>query len=211
MYTVREKILKIWWKKKLNCSIKRYGIMTLVLSKEKKTGNLADSVRSISGVDISECLQCKKCSNGCPVATLTKIGPAETIRRLQLNAGEELLDSDLVWMCVSCETCFARCPMKIDMAAIMDALRIVAVQKKPSAANEKVHQFNKSFLNTVKLFGRTYDLGMIASYKFGTSTYMQDTDKFPMMLRKRKIALLPSFRADKKYIKRIFRIKDKMN
>ena len=40
------------------------------------------------------------------------------------------LKSDLVWMCVSCETCFARCPMKIDMAAIMDALRNIAVHKK---------------------------------------------------------------------------------
>jgi len=179
--------------------------MTLVLTKEKKAGSLMEKVSDISGVDISECLQCKKCSNGCPMAALTRIGTAETIRRLQLNADEELLVSDLVWMCVSCETCFARCPMKIDMAAIMDALRVVAVQKKSPAVNANVHRFNKSFLGTVKLFGRTYDLGMIALYKLGTSTYMQDTDKFPMMLRKRKIALFPSFKADKKYIKRIFK------
>jgi heterodisulfide reductase subunit C2 len=179
--------------------------MTLVLSKEKKANQLTEAVRSISGVDISECLQCKKCSNGCPVAALTPIGPAETIRRLQLNSGDELLESDLIWMCVSCETCFSRCPMKIDMAAIMDALRVLAVQKKSSAAKESVNLFNKSFLNTVRLFGRTYDLGMIASYKLGTSTYMQDTDRFPMMLRKRKIALLPSFKGDKKYIRRIFK------
>ena len=55
------------------------------------------------------------------------------------------------------------------------------------------------------MFGRTYDLGMIAAYKIGTSSYLQDTDKFPMMLKKGKIALLPSFKADKKYIKRIFK------
>jgi heterodisulfide reductase subunit C len=179
--------------------------MTLIINKLKKSESLMNAVESISGVDISECLQCKKCSNGCPVASLTHIGPAETIRRLQLNSGDELLDSDLVWMCVSCETCYARCPMKIDMAAIMDALRTVAVQKKPSNAREKVHLFNKSFLNTVKLFGRSYDLGTIALYKIRTSTYMQDTDKFPMMLRKQKIALFPSSKGDKKYIKRIFK------
>jgi hypothetical protein len=34
---------------------------------------------------------------------------------------------------------------------------------------------------------------------------MQDTEKFPMMLKKGKIALLPSFKADKKYINRIFK------
>jgi heterodisulfide reductase subunit C len=185
--------------------------MAIRISKEKKTESLIDAVESISCVDIMECLQCKKCSNGCPVARLTRIGPAETIRRLQLNTGDELLESDLVWMCASCEICYSRCPMKIDMAAIMDALRVLAVRKRASGVKENVHLFNKSFLNSVRIFGRTYDLGMLAAYKVETSTYMQDTDKFPMMLRKRKIALLPSLRADKKYIKRIFRKKDKEN
>jgi heterodisulfide reductase subunit C2 len=180
--------------------------MAVVISKMGQEENLMDAVMRISGVDIRECLQCKKCSNGCPVAALSRIGPSETIRRLQFNTGDELFESDLVWMCVSCEICYSRCPNKIDMAAIMDALRILAVRKKSSGVKGNVHLFNKSFLNTVKFFGRTFDLGMIAAYKVATSSFMQDTDKFPMMLRKRKIALLPSFKGSKKYIKRIFRI-----
>ena len=179
--------------------------MAIVISKEKKATSLLEAVEEISGVHINECLQCKKCSNGCPVAHLTQIGPAGTIRWLQCNLGDELFKNDLIWMCVSCETCYERCPMKIDMAAIMDALRVLAVRQKGSAAKEKVHIFNKSFLSTVRLFGRTFDLGMMAAYKVRTSTYMQDTEKFPMMLIKRKIALLPSFRGSKKYIKRIFK------
>ena len=60
------------------------------------------------------------------------------------------------------------------------------------------------------MFGRTYDLGMIAAYKIGTSSYMQDTDKFPMMLKKGKIALLPTLKADKASVKRVFnKVKDK--
>jgi len=181
--------------------------MAIVISKQKNAETLMDSVENISGINIRGCLQCKKCSNGCPVAGITRTGPAETIRRLQLNTGDELLENDLVWMCVSCETCFARCPMKIDMAAVMDALRHIALQKKSKGHNGNVPLFNKSFLNTVRIFGRTYDLGMLALYKIGTSSYLQDTDKFPMMLKKGKIALLPSFKADKKYIKRIFKNK----
>lgn len=185
--------------------------MAIVISKKKKEKTMMDAVESISGVHIGECLQCKKCSNGCPIAGITSIGPAETIRRLQLNSDDKPFDNDLIWMCVSCETCYARCPMKIDMAAIMDALRILAVRKTDPQLKERVHLFNKSFLKTVRLFGRTYDLGMIAAYKAGTATYLQDTEKFPTILRKRKIALLPSFKGDKKYIKRIFGTKDKDN
>jgi heterodisulfide reductase subunit C2 len=183
--------------------------MTIVIEKVKKENNLIQNVRDISGIDVSACLQCKKCTNGCPVAGLTKVSPSEIIRRLQLNAGDEILDSDLVWMCASCETCFSRCPMKINIASVMDALRVISVDKKANKQKGNVQLFNKSFLKTVQLFGRTYDLGMIAAYKAGTSSYLKDTDKFPMMLRKGKIALLPSFKADKKYIRRIFKRKEK--
>jgi heterodisulfide reductase subunit C len=158
--------------------------MAIVISKEQKSEKLITTVEKISGVSIMECLQCKKCSNGCPVAGITTIGPSGIIKGLQLNASDELMERDLVWMCVSCETCFTRCPMKIDMASVMDALRIISVSRKKSVQKVNVHQFNTSFLKMVRLFGRTYDLGMLASYKFGTSSYIQDTDKFPMMLMK---------------------------
>lgn len=183
--------------------------MTIVIEKIKKESNLIQAVREISGIDVSACLQCKKCSNGCSVANITKVSPSEIIRKLQLDTGDEILDSDLVWMCASCETCFDRCPMKIDMASVMDALRILSVNKKAEKQKGNVPLFNKSFLKSVQMFGRTYDLGMIAAYKVGSSSYLNDTDKFPMMLRKRKIALLPSFKGDKKYIRRIFKNKVK--
>jgi len=181
--------------------------MPIVVSKSKQGTRLIDVVREISGIDISACLQCKKCSNGCAVNGLTKVSPAEMIRKLQLNAEDGLFNSDLIWMCASCETCYARCPMKINMAAVIDALRVLSVQKKTAKQKGNVPLFNKSFLKTVKMFGRTYDIGMIAAYKMGTATYFQDTDKFPMMLKKGKIALLPSFKGDKKYIKKIFKEK----
>jgi heterodisulfide reductase subunit C2 len=185
--------------------------MAVVISKVKQKDNLLDAVRTISGIDVRSCLQCKKCSNGCPVNTIAGTRPSEIIRQLQLSMDDKILESDLIWACASCETCFSRCPMKIDMAAVMDALRKIAVQKHDSRQKGNVHLFNKSFLKTVKMFGRTYDLGMIAAYKFGTANYFQDTDKFPMMLKKGKIALLPSFKGDKKFIKKIFARKQVKN
>jgi heterodisulfide reductase subunit C len=181
--------------------------MPIVISKEKKEAGLLQSVKEISGVDVSGCLQCKKCTNGCPVAALVKVPPSEIIRRLQLNAGDSILNSELVWMCASCETCFSRCPMQIDLAAVMDALRIISVKKNAAKQKGNVPLFNRWFLKTISMFGRTYDLGMIAAYKIGTSSYFQDTDKFPMMLQKRKIAIFPSFKADKIYVRRILKKK----
>ncbi len=179
--------------------------MTLVINKAIPANEIMDSVMEISGVDISVCLQCKKCSNGCPVVGMVDAPPAEIIRRLQLNAGDEIFKSRIIWMCASCEICYSRCPMKIDMAAVMDALRVLSVQKGSPEKAGKVSKLNKSFLSTVKIFGRTYDIGLIAAYKLKTLSLLQDTDKFPAMLGKRKIALFPNFGADKKYVKRIFK------
>ncbi|MGD0337754.1 MAG: 4Fe-4S dicluster domain-containing protein [Bacteroidota bacterium] len=181
--------------------------MAIVISKDKKEAGLLNTVKEISGIDISSCLQCKKCTNGCPMISLAKVTPSEIIRRLQLSIGDSILNSDLIWMCASCEICFSRCPMHIDMSAVMDALRMISVKKNAAKQKGNIPLFNKWFLKTVRAFGRTYDLGMIAAYKAGTSSYFQDAEKVPVMLKKGKIALLPSLKADKKYIKRIFKIR----
>lgn len=179
--------------------------MTIRIKKRPNVNPIIDKVQSISGVDLGSCYQCKKCSCGCTVSGFVQSPPSEIIRRLQLGAGNELLDSDLVWTCVSCEICFARCPMGIDTASLMDAMRALALEKRAATPEGNIPFFNKAFLKTVSLFGRTYDLAMITAYKMKTSTFAKDMDKFPAMIKKRKIAFLPTHDADKKTVSRIFK------
>jgi len=178
--------------------------MPIRIKKAAPDKSIIRQVQALSGIDINACLQCKKCTSGCPVAGYATSSPSEIIKKLQLGAGDELLDSDIVWTCVSCTTCFSRCPMAINMAGIMDALRIMAEQRGAARPAGNMPLMNKLLLGTIKTFGRTYDLGAMALYKAGTSTYMKDMDKFPMILKKGKIALLPPQGADKKTVKRIF-------
>jgi len=95
--------------------------------------------------------------------------------------------------------------MGIEVAAVMDALRTLALEKKAEKQEGNVPLFNRAFLSTVKMFGRTYDIAMIAAYKLGSRKLMNDTEKFPTMLKKQKIALLPPTGADKKTTRRIFK------
>jgi heterodisulfide reductase subunit C len=177
--------------------------MAIKIGKTNK--ELLNTVMKMSDVDLNVCYQCKKCTSGCPVADMVKSPPSEIIRRLHLGAGNELLDSDLVWTCASCETCAARCPMGINIAAVIDALRALALKRKAAKQKGNVPLFNSAFLKTVRLFGRTYDLAMIAAHKVGTLSFLKDTDKFPEMVKKGKIALLPSLGGDRKLVKRIFK------
>jgi len=178
--------------------------MTIRIKKNQTGKRLLDTVTKMSGVDLSVCYQCKKCSCGCSVSTHAQSPPSEIIRRLQLGAGPELLNNDLIWTCVSCETCYARCPMGIDTVSVMDALRTLAIERKAAIPKGNVPLFNSAFLKTVKIFGRTYDLGLMAIYKLGTSSYTQDSDKLPVIFKKKKIAFLPSWSANRKTVKQIF-------
>jgi len=178
--------------------------MTIKIGKAKPGTGLKPVVEEMSGVNLNLCYQCRKCSAGCPVAGVAESAPSEVIRRLHLGAGNELLESKLVWMCLSCETCYGRCPMQINFAAVIDALRSLSIARGTRAPRGNMPLFNRMFLENVRIFGRSYDLSMIAGYKLGSGKLMDDAEKFPSMLMKGKMAILPPSGADKKAVRRIF-------
>ena len=157
------------------------------------------------GGNLNLCLTCGVCSSGCPATGIDGLDPRKFLHMAALGLDDEILKSDWAWMCTMCQRCIYVCPMKIDMASIMDALRIISSKRIVLLKNGKVRKMNKAFLNSVKMFGRTYDLGMIAMFKMRTLNIFQDMDKFPTLLKKKKIALLPSFGGDRKFINRIFK------
>lgn len=178
--------------------------MMIKIEKTKPGSALAERVKDISGVSIDACLQCRKCSNGCPVAEFTPTSPSEIIRGLQLGESESILNSEFIWNCASCSTCYSRCPMQINMGSVVDALRIIARQAGKKKPEGNMPLINRLLLGTMKRFGRTYDLGVMVLYKAGTFSFLKDTGKFPMLLIKRKIALLPPKGADREIVEQIF-------
>jgi heterodisulfide reductase subunit C len=138
--------------------------MTVKIKRHIVGNELMRTVEERANVDLSVCYQCMKCASGCPAAKLTQPPPPEIIRRLHLGAGTELLDSEFIWACLSCGICYARCPMNIDIASVMDTLRVLALEKKAAIPKGNMPLFNRMFLGTVKSFGRTYDLAMIVAW-----------------------------------------------
>jgi heterodisulfide reductase subunit C len=94
--------------------------------------------------------------------------------------------------------------MQINFAAVIDALRSLSIARGAGAPRGNMPLFNRMFLENVRIFGRSYDLSMIAGYKLGSGKLMDDVEKFPSMLIKGKMAILPSSGADKKAVRRIF-------
>ncbi len=164
-----------------------------------------DEVQRRSGTTPRACLQCHKCSTGCPIGPELDLLPSQVMRLVQLGAESEALESQAIWLCASCEACTSRCPMQIDVAAVMDALRMLAVERKASLGDAHGKQFNGSFLGSVRRHGRVFEAGMMAMYKFRTWDLFRDVDKVPQMLAKGKLALLPHRSGNAGEVREMFR------
>jgi heterodisulfide reductase subunit C2 len=166
---------------------------------------LLDEVQQRSGTPVSVCFQCHKCSTGCPIGPDMDFLPSQIMRLVHLGADAEVLSSQAIWLCASCEACTTRCPMEIDIAGVMDALRIMAIDRQTDLPDAHGKQFNRSFLGSVRHHGRVYEMGMMAAYKLRTFDLFSDVDKVPQMLVQGKLALLPNRSGSAKQVREIFR------
>lgn len=85
-------------------------------------------VEEISGQNLYKCYQCGKCSAGCPVIEEMDMLPSQVIRLCQMG-DEGVLNCRTIWICASCLTCSVRCPKGIDIAGIMEALRLMLLRR----------------------------------------------------------------------------------
>jgi heterodisulfide reductase subunit C len=146
----------------------------------------------LAGARISACLQCRKCTAGCPVAGRADLKPHELIRLLQLGQREEVLASRLIWDCTSCQTCVTRCPQRVDLASVNDALRRLSLAGgRTPAAGAAVTAFNDVFLGHVRRLGRMHEAGLMAAFKLRTGRFFADLGKLPVMIAKGKLAWWP--------------------
>ncbi|MCK4360009.1 MAG: 4Fe-4S dicluster domain-containing protein [Candidatus Cloacimonetes bacterium] len=80
--------------------------------------------------NFKKCFTCGTCTASCPVAEVNeKYDPRKIIRMAILGMREQVLSSDLLWMCSRCYTCYALCPQNVKFTDVMEVLRDMAVKE----------------------------------------------------------------------------------
>jgi heterodisulfide reductase subunit C len=144
------------------------------------------------GVDFHRCFHCRCCGGGCPFIETMDHAPHAVIRLLQFGLIDEALASRTIWTCVSCNTCAMQCPMAIDIPALMDGLRQMALERNMVVAEPDVVAFHEAVLDSIARHGRTHKLEIMLRYKLKTRTFLQDWQVGLKMMAKRKLDLAPS-------------------
>jgi len=171
-------------------------------------------VEKSSGVKVSACYQCKKCSSGCPVTFAMDYLPNQILHMIQMGLKDEVLKSATIWVCASCETCTTRCPNDIDIARIMDVMRRESLKSGLTTGEKKVPVFHDAFLSSIESKGRVYELGMIGQYslksgdikaKLISGSFIEEVKLGWQMFKKGKLKLSPQKIKRTGEIKRLFK------
>jgi heterodisulfide reductase subunit C len=115
------------------------------------------------------CYQCRKCAAGCPVGEESGVTPDQLIRMILFGEKDEAINNLLVWKCVACYTCGARCPNNIQTARINETLKQMSKEVHAEPLLPKVAAFHKAFMKSASHFGRLNEMEFMGLYGMDTS------------------------------------------
>ncbi len=141
-----------------------------------------------SGQNLLECLQCGKCSGGCPIASEEVGGPRRLIAEILYGMKEKALKDSTWWYCVSCGTCMTRCPVEINIYQVATTLCEMADKEGIKPTEPEIHLFEDLFLKSVEKYGRVRELNVVMNFNLRTFQPFKDLGQGLALMRKGAIS-----------------------
>jgi len=72
---------------------------------------------------LKKCYQCARCSGVCQISKVQKFTPSRIIQMILEGFEDEIIESGVLWECLTCNSCLQKCPKDINFADIARILR----------------------------------------------------------------------------------------
>jgi heterodisulfide reductase subunit C len=102
---------------------KRGESVKIKISDKTYDREFVKKLEEISGENFHTCMQCGTCSGACPMGDQMDTPPRRIVLLSHMGLKDRVVDSNTVWMCATCETCYVRCPRGIKLPKLMEAIR----------------------------------------------------------------------------------------
>ena len=168
--------------------------------------DLVSKINGLSHQTVELCYHCHKCTAGCPVVENMEFGPDRILRMLSLGEKDAVLKSRDIWLCAGCFACATRCPNAIEIPAVMDALRQMAVSQGYPARERDALLFHRLFMGVVRVFGRSHEAFLLGLFKvLSHAPLMNDVGAGIGLFLRGKVPLLPDRMPDAPKVRRLFK------
>ena len=94
-----------------------------------KVKSLTETALRISGVNPKKCMKCGKCSGTCPNYDAMEYHPHQFVAMVEKGQIEKLVESDSIYMCLSCMACVERCPRGVEPGKLVEAVRLMKIRQ----------------------------------------------------------------------------------
>ena len=164
-------------------------------------GTFLREVEDLSGAKVSACLQCHKCSAGCPVGNGRDLQTSQIVRLTQLGDRESLFGSAAIWRCTGCHTCTTRCPAGVDPARLQDLLKRRSLELGHPPADPRTFVVADAFLSTISRYGRLFELGLVRRFKLRTRSFFERLALGILLFFRGKLRLRPARMSGRRSVK----------
>ena len=108
---------------------------------------------------VEMCIQCGTCGGSCPSGSAMQHTPRTIFAMMRAGMRDEVLSSNMPWMCVSCYYCTVRCPQEIHITDVMYTLKNMALES-GKVQEKTASDFSKTFISYVENYGRSFEIGL---------------------------------------------------
>ncbi len=137
------------------------------IGRQKPDLSFLEEVYSIpGGSELRNCVQCGTCSGSCPTSRDMDYSPRQIFALTRAGYRDAVLSSTAIWMCVSCYSCYTRCPKGIKITDIFYKLKQLA--KKEGCGTTKACVLSTEFSETVRRYGRNHEMTLLRNFMLKT-------------------------------------------
>ena len=128
-------------------------LTSMAQSQEELKKEINERLEKLQNEASDYCFQCAKCTAGCEAHKLLELEPHKIVALLKRGLIDEMVNSDIIWTCMSCFKCWERCPQKVAPIEILNILKNMAV-----ASGKQIPGKYSTMLQSILTIGLIQDI-----------------------------------------------------
>ncbi len=160
--------------------------------------------RQPKGEGIAKCLSCGTCSSTCQVFSVNPAyNPRKLIQKAVLGLRDDVLRSDMLWICSRCNSCIEKCPKGIKPGDIILALRHIALRE--GLVDTRGMRHALFFKNSILKTGKINEM-LLPIYTLRLGIVSQIPQSIRMLFKRKLPPILPKRIKGAKDIRKLSRL-----